>query len=518
MPRIFRGARHSIGIRHKKTWASFFQHEAPVDCSLVSAHNNKPGLLKGATGKFYTWTLFKDGEVEDLKENLKSYTKRGGFWEVAERCAVRNGFDGTTAYVEEIYGKAKEFIESEELEDRDELKSRIDAACNVKGISMLLGGKSTGKSFLVESINNDLNTNGSSVVLKADLRLNVDLFRAMEKEFAQELVAAFYKKDWSTILKDFTQTAADAGNRFASSLVAGDPTPTKIEATTILGAVAEAVLRRKETSAFDLLDSFVTEAENREKTPVLMIDEANLLVRNPKENSEIMAHMVALTKQQRKLSVLLISSDPALPFLLKDTFGFELHDLRRTIVAGELPPDRMISLLVEKWGMDPELAHYSVGVYGGHIYDAYAAIELLRDAKDDMSAFDVEPKDALMNIIRCLEAEDGNDASFRAIQNTVSSEITKIDDLAGLNDTLRELAASGFVPLQTADDDFARILSKYNIAAVVDKDSFVFGLDAARWTTTTYKFALVPASQFMRMIIARELNDSGRLEKRPSFW
>ena len=62
-----------------------------------------------------------------------------------------------------------------------------------------------------------------------------------------------------------------------------------------------AVLRQKKTNAFDLLDSFVKEVNKHGKTPVLMIDEANFLDRNPKENLEIMDKLVVLTKQENKI-------------------------------------------------------------------------------------------------------------------------------------------------------------------------------------------------------------------------
>ena len=168
----------------------------------------------------------------------------------------------------------------------------------------------------------------------------------------------------------------------------------------------------------------------------------------------------------------------------------------------------MESLLVGKWDM--ELAHYCLGVYGGHIYDTYSAVE--RVAKGSMSAFAAAPIEAPMNIICCLEADNAASVSMR--KDDVP-KITNPRKLAGLKDTLRELAASGFVPLEMAYDDKARVLSKYNIAAVVDNDSFVFGLDDSRWDTTMFKYALVPSSQFMRMIIARDLDDSGDLKRTP---
>ena len=84
----------------------------------------------------------------DLDEfEFGMYAEFGGFWRVAERCAERNGTETETC-VEGIYVKAREFMTSNDLEDRDDLVKRIKAACESEGNTMLFGGKSTGRVFL----------------------------------------------------------------------------------------------------------------------------------------------------------------------------------------------------------------------------------------------------------------------------------------------------------------------------------------------------------------------------------
>ena len=84
-----------------------------------------------------------------------------------------------------------------------------------------------------------------------------------------------------------------------------------------------------------------------------------------------------------------------------------------------------------------------------------------------------------------------------------------------MTDTMRELARSGFVPIRgKIDENKARVLTKYNIASVVERTSSVFGgIDKARWEETKCDFALVANSQFMRMSLADDLNNRGCLKK-----
>ena len=254
--------------------------------------------------------------------------------------------------------------------------------------------------------------------------------------------------------------------------------------------------------------------------PVLVIDEANVLAEyDTEETRTLMRRLVFDTKQENQLSVLLVSWDHAFPFLLRDDLGVSLKDVKRQLFAGELAPDSMRSLLVDKWGLDPELAHYCIGLYGGHVYYTYSALEEVSLRKGDISAFGAAgPLDDVMNIICCRKAEAGKAASLRDIKRVIPEATT--EDLAGLTDMLRELAATGLVPLEDATDVRARVISQYNLGAVVDAESFVLGLEKSRLRETKFKSAIVPSSQFMRMIIARELDNSGLLENEGGapFW
>jgi len=62
-----------------------------------------------------------------------------------------------------------------------------------------------------------------------------------------------------------------------------------------------------------------------------------------------------LTKQQSRASVVLISSEFAYPYRLRNA-SMNLRDIRNIIIANEIPKDEMVELMVTKWKMSQELA------------------------------------------------------------------------------------------------------------------------------------------------------------------
>lgn len=501
----------TTGFRHK---ALAVLRAAPVTAedSFCAA----PGLLRGATDEYFTSSLFESGELDDFQETMKNYARRGGFWEVAEKCAERKGME-TEAYVSQIVDNAKNFKKANELAHLGEVVEEIERACESKGMSMLLSGRDNeGESFIVRKVIGDSNRNRCRAVAWAEMRGEDEAIFAMERELPVLLWGTIFVKILCIIGKDMGETVAEYGKNIFRQIIAGEFP--KIEADDMKSIAKEGLVQRmrrefeKMKQEMKFVEILVEDAEKNGNVPVLIINEATLLARNPVENSKFMGKVVSFAGQNR-LSAILESSTPDLPFLLIDNFGYRPTWLPRTIFVGELSPGRMRHILVENWGMDPELAHYCLGVYGGHIFKTYRALDELLIEREWLSAFSVASADIPMDLSRCLHAEDGSKCSLEAVMRTIP-QVSRKEDLAGMKDILRGLAARGFVPLGRADDVIARVLAKYNIAAVVDKESFVFGLDQSLWDETSSRYALVPSSQFTRMIIACELNDGGFLQKK----
>jgi hypothetical protein len=96
----------------------------------------------------------------------------------------------------------------------------------------------------------------------------------------------------------------------------------------------------------ELLQIFVDLAQSNNAYPVVIIDEANVVLGRGKNDSEIILQdLVARTKQKRELPLILASSEHAYPYQLERE-GLNLLDVTRVIFAGEIPPSDMWKRLV----------------------------------------------------------------------------------------------------------------------------------------------------------------------------
>ena len=112
----------------------------------------------------------------------------------------------------------------------------------------------------------------------------------------------------------------------------------------------------------DFIKAFVAATTAAEKVPVMIVDEANIAFPNGNGGNgngrresayRALATFVALTKEQRKASVILVASDYAFPLGLQ-ALGFNKYDALNTIVAPEVEEKPMLSVLQE-WGLSSRL-------------------------------------------------------------------------------------------------------------------------------------------------------------------
>ena len=115
----------------------------------------------------------------------------------------------------------------------------------------------------------------------------------------------------------------------------------------------------------DFVKAFVAAAVAGGQVPVIMIDEANLAFPTNGENgganaakreaaSKALNTFVALTKEKREASVILIASDYAFPLGLEG-LGLYKYDSLKSIVCPEVEEEPMLEVLKE-WGLSQDLA------------------------------------------------------------------------------------------------------------------------------------------------------------------
>ena len=183
-----------------------------------------------------------------------------------------------------------------------------------------------------------------------------------------------------------------------------------------------------------------------------------------------------------------MSTDYFFPVRLADPkLGFNLEDINNYIIAGEVPPNEMFKLLTEEWKLSEKLSIALISLYGGHIWDVYQTIDRMRVMKENVFLFNSID---FANIGRCFKEGIDNAYVVR---------------------TLKQLAETGFVPLEDRDDPIAKIINKNNVGGVVAKSAMNIGLPMSVWDSGC-DFGLVPTCHSIRILIAKYLIGNKHVE------
>ena len=219
------------------------------------------------------------------------------------------------------------------------------------GLHLVIGGKSLGKTKIVKTLVD--NAGDDLPLLYVNMRLSsLDVLQCVQAEGKQR---------WNEKNVPPWLTATSRAARAVLAAVAQADFKKSVEAG--VAKVWSFLFDIK--SPEDYVKAFVAAAVAGGQVPVIMIDEANLAFPTNGENgsenaakreaaSKALATFVALTKEERKVSVILIASDYAFPLGL-DGLGFNKYDALKTIVAPEVEEEPMLEVLKE-WGLSQDLA------------------------------------------------------------------------------------------------------------------------------------------------------------------
>ena len=191
----------------------------------------------------------------------------------------------------------------------------------------------------------------------------------------------------------------------------------------------------------------------------------------------LLERVVQLTKQNRRMNALLVTSEYAFPHRLQRSSFFNAANLTRTLFAGEVPPGDMRALLQDTWGLGPRLSDVFLAFYGGHVHLASQALALLKEQGDQFSCEDAAPSSVRGAIARCLEAGG---------EGGCSSSSAK--------EMLRAMAQQGFAPVRHDGDACVQALSQANIGGLVATSATVEGLPEG--PRAGAQFGCVPSSNF----------------------
>ncbi|CAE7688960.1 unnamed protein product, partial [Symbiodinium microadriaticum] len=336
----------------------------------------------------------------------------------------------------------------------------LKQAMNTQGLHLVIGGKSLGKTKIMNTM---VDQAGDVALLYVNMRLEVnsgDVLQCLQAEG---------KRRWST--KNVPLWLSDVSKilrAMSASIARADFKKDEVAE----GGVAEVfsiLLNIKAPE--DFVKAFVAAAMAGGQVPVIMIDEANLAFPTNGENgganaakreaaSKALNFFVALTKEQRKASVILIASDYAFPLGLEE-LGLNKYDSLKSIVCPEVEEEPMLEVLRE-WGLSQDLAKEFYENFGGNVFLCHQAIDKLREQfrMGKESFFDPV-------------SVQGNDG---------------LDDLVGdalTRKHMENLAEKGWSPIEggtaegeTESQQGARVIAKRNFGAIIDKKTTTF-LDQA---------------------------------------
>ena len=492
---------------------------APVLCAAAAAHEAPLattfplGLTSpGATEDFYTTALdlgaplllrgsgdFMAAARADARARL-----RLGGGGAALRQGEAAALEGEVVeHLRQASSACSKFLDSGLVHDREEVKAALGAVLLGKGrLALLLGGKSVGKSLLLQEMARQpaplVGADGARrALLYVDARscggdLAAGLVAALQRE-ALELQRLEGRRGVMSRQAQAEQPAAAPGRALALL-------PSAERASIALSFKGASLTTQLDFSArgpavveqsIALLAKVAETAQAQGYLLCLIVDEANLifpappgppgsaLPAAPPTPAQLsvqlqLAKLVELTKQSRQMNVLLVSSEYTYPYRLRNGHFFNTTNFTDVLFAGEVPPAAMRQLLVQRWGLGPRLADVFVAFYGGHVHMAALALEKLGQQLDEFNCEEVAPSGVLSAIVDCIEGEGGG------------------GPMAAM---LRALAVRGLAPVSSEANAQAQALSLANVGGLVTTSSRVAGLPQG--LRSGVNFGVVPSSQFV---------------------
>ena len=404
-----------------------------------------------------------------------------GFWAAVQKAASRSKTDVQT-HMESIAALAYSHMNSSKTVDRDDAIQALVLSMETTGLfTLVLGGKNLGKTFLKKTA---VQRCGSNVmVLSEDMRSHPgeNLLEVLLQVANSTLENMTTEEEFKPFIPELSAILTAAFTAVENLGPAAVPI-----ANYVMDAFALLVAEKRKRVRF-ALDEFLRIVGGTSKKPAIVVDEANLALPGltngqdggeRREAKSALAAMTQWTKQDKLSSVVLISSEFGYPFRLQAA-GLDLRDVGNIIVIGEVPESDMIKMLQDDWGMDADLAEMFYNYFGGDIYTTKQALESLIRKKDTFDPFAVVRCPGLPS---CVE-----NAAARA--------------------HLENIAKQGFSLVKNVKtDEGARMIAEENVGGVIDKDAITFGLPPI-FTGTDRKWAVIPSSYHMKLLIAHELQN-----------
>eukprot|EP00981_Chlorochromonas_danica_P001873 scaffold386_cov174-Ochromonas_danica.AAC.47 len=263
-------------------------------------------------------------------------------------------------YLTEVYQTAQDFIHSDTIANRQHLLFTLNSLTTTSGqYWCLLGGKGSGKSALLK----EFERKNCEKVFRIDMRQHKDIlsgliaslqsqYQYQEKSFLSWLTSLL--QGFRVMFREYTQLSGKAVAQKVSD-----------ERNTLYFTLQQYI---KQFGAFTII---IDEA-NIPFSKYCLKKEEQIL-----EAQSILELFTALTKQDQKINVLLVSSDYHFPqALASDPIYFDLRNFSHYLFMQELSPADAWALL-KSWNVRNKLAEMLLALYGGQVEDLYHGVQNL---------------------------------------------------------------------------------------------------------------------------------------------
>lgn len=241
----------------------------------------------------------------------------------------------------------------------------------------------------------------------------------------------------------------------------------------------------------DSVVALLEEAEKRHERLAIVLDEANAFLkttdRAADDTSKLFNILVAYTKEELRMSAVLLSSDEGLPFRLQE-MGLKTTHLSHMLVIGGATPPEVLSQL-KALGMGQRLRELLVRIYGGHFWHIARAVDILEEALTAGRRANVvrEPMNSIADAFAQWESLKGEKTHLVAV--------------------LEEVARTGFCPVGKGDP-LAHVLTKTNVCTFLSNAAVEYFIDPL---VRLERSGVAPSTQLTRVLIAVYLQQHGLL-------
>ncbi|CAL1125783.1 unnamed protein product [Cladocopium goreaui] len=395
-------------------------------------------------------------------------------------------------YLKDVSNRAELHRKSDAVAGREEFVKTLNEAMGKSGLHLVIGGKSLGKTKIVQTV---VDNAGDEAPL---LYVNMRLRSKAQSTDALECLQEEAKRRWTAKNLPFgAERLVAAGSAVLGAL--GKANLKKSDDEEIGEGAVETLLSLflNITKPEEFIKAFVAATMAAEKVPVMIVDEANIAFPNGNGGNgngrreaayRALATFVALTKEQGKASVILVASDYAFPLGLQ-ALGFNKYDALNTIVAPEVEEKPMLFLLQE-WGLSQDLAQEFYETFGGNVFLCHQAVDKLRQQFELgqerlFDPFNVRDNAELGDLVR-------DPLTRKHMENLAQKGWSQVE--------------GGAAEAETESQKGARIIAKKNFGAIIERQTTTFfdkGLDKDMFRDPDAVRVLIPPTTYARKCIQR---------------